>query len=60
MAVPRSRVSNQRKNTRRAHHAKKPKNAIACSNCGSQRLSHRICPSCGYYNNRSVMKKEED
>jgi large subunit ribosomal protein L32 len=60
MAVPRSRVSNQRKNTRRAHHAKKQKNATSCSNCGSARLAHRICPSCGFYNNRSVMKKEEE
>ncbi len=59
MAVPRSRVSNQRKNSRRAHHAKKPKMATACSNCASPRLSHRVCPSCGYYNNRLVVKKEE-
>lgn len=59
MAVPRHRVSNQRKHTRRAHHAKTPKNTSACSNCGTSRLAHRICPSCGYYNNRSILKKEE-
>lgn len=60
MAVPRSRVSNQRKNTKRAHHAKKPCNATACTNCGSIRLSHRICPSCGYYNNRPILKQEQE
>ncbi len=60
MAVPRSRVSNQRKNTRRAHHAKKPKNATPCSNCGAARMSHRICPSCGYYNSRPVLRQEEE
>lgn len=54
MAVPRNRTSNARKNSRRSHHAKKPKNASACSNCGAKRLSHRICPHCGFYGGRSV------
>lgn len=58
MAVPRSRISNARKNSKRAHHAKKPKHCSPCSNCGTDRLPHRICPSCGYYNNRSVIKTE--
>lgn len=60
MAVPRNRTSNQRKNTRRAHHAKKPKSCSPCTNCGTERLPHRICPSCGYYGNRSVLKQEEE
>lgn len=60
MAVPRNRLSNARKNSKRAHHAKKPKNCSACSNCGTLRLSHRICPSCGYYNNRPVVKQAEE
>ncbi|NGX53503.1 MAG: 50S ribosomal protein L32 [Chlamydiae bacterium] len=59
MAVPRHRQSNASKNSRRSHHAKKPVNAIPCTNCGTLCLSHRICPSCGYYKNRSVAKKEE-
>lgn len=60
MAVPRSRVSNQRKNTRRAHHAKKPKMCPPCANCGTPRLPHCICQSCGYYNNRSILKQEKE
>ncbi|MEZ5314932.1 MAG: 50S ribosomal protein L32 [Chlamydiales bacterium] len=60
MAVPRSRLSNQRKNTRRAHHEKKAKNIATCSNCGSPRLSHRVCSSCGFYNNRLVINREEE
>lgn len=55
MAVPRNRVSNARKNSRRAHMAKKPKSTSACSNCGVQRLNHTMCPGCGYYNNRLVV-----
>ncbi len=59
MAVPRNRMSNARKNSKRAHHAKQPKQCIPCSNCGNTRLSHRLCSSCGYYSNRSVIKMEE-
>jgi large subunit ribosomal protein L32 len=59
MAVPRNRMSNARKNSKRAHHAKQPKQSTPCSNCGAARLSHRLCPSCGYYNNRSIVKTEE-
>lgn len=54
MAVPRNRVSNAKKNSRRSHHAKKPKNAAECSNCGKPRLSHRMCPSCGHYKGQAV------
>ncbi len=59
MAVPRNRMSNARKNSKRAHHAKKPKNATACSNCGTLRLAHRICHSCGHYAGRSLFKQDE-
>lgn len=59
MAVPRNRLSNARKNSKRAHHAKKPKNPSACSNCGTLRLPHRVCASCGYYGGRPVLKQEE-
>lgn len=59
MAVPRNRTSNARKNSRRAHHAKTPKDASACSNCGNLRLSHRICPHCGFYAGRAVVHAKE-
>lgn len=51
MAVPRNRHSNARKNTRRAHHAKKAKVTIKCNSCGSSKLPHALCPSCGAYGN---------
>ncbi len=54
MAVPRNRVSNAKKNSRRSHHAKKPQNLSACSNCGRPRMPHRICPGCGHYGNRAI------
>ncbi|MBS0605634.1 MAG: 50S ribosomal protein L32 [Parachlamydiales bacterium] len=56
MAVPRNRTSNARKNSRRAHHAKKPKNVSNCSNCSKPRIPHRICPHCGFYAGRAVVQ----
>ncbi len=55
MAVPRNRTSNARKNSRRSHHAKVAKNATACSNCKKMRLSHKVCPHCGYYAGRLLV-----
>ena len=58
MAVPRNRVSNAKKNSRRSHHAKKPKTLSGCSNCGKMRLPHRVCPSCGHYGNKAIETSE--
>lgn len=60
MAVPRNRLSNARKNSRRAHHAKKPKNTMACDNCSKPRIAHRICPHCGFYAGRAVIHAREE
>ncbi|MES2345588.1 MAG: 50S ribosomal protein L32 [Chlamydiota bacterium] len=59
MAVPRNRTSNARKNSRRAHHAKKPQNLSSCSNCSQPRLTHKICPHCGFYAGRAVVHARE-
>lgn len=59
MAVPRNRLSNSRKNTKRSHHAKKPKSVNTCSSCNSPRLPHTICQSCGTYNNEVILGNEQ-
>lgn len=58
MAVPRNRLSNSRKNTKRAHHASKPKNIFACPNCGHLKLSHVVCTGCGSYADRVVFEQK--
>ncbi|MGE5195828.1 MAG: 50S ribosomal protein L32 [Anaerolineae bacterium] len=60
MAVPRNRTSNARKNSRRSHHAKKPKNVSRCSNCSGMRLAHQICPHCGFYAGRAIFSERAD
>lgn len=59
MAVPRNRLSNARKNSKRAHHAKKPVNVTSCNNCGGAVLPHVICSACGAYGDRIVVEKKE-
>ena len=59
MAVPRNRHSNARKNSKRAHHAKKPKSAANCSACGHARLPHTICMGCGAYGDRIVIEPSQ-
>jgi large subunit ribosomal protein L32 len=59
MAVPRNRMSNARKNSKRAHHAKKPRVVTACPNCASPRLPHTICQGCGSYGSRTVLNVQQ-
>jgi large subunit ribosomal protein L32 len=33
---------------------------VPCVRCGEPRLSHRVCPACGYYRDRMVVEKSEE
>lgn len=40
---------------RRAQHDKVVAPSLAaCSNCGEPTISHRVCPSCGYYKGAKI------
>ena len=59
MAVPKRRVSKTRRDKRRSSHWKLTlPGVIKCEYCGAARLSHRVCPECGYYNGREVVKAD--
>jgi large subunit ribosomal protein L32 len=55
MAVPKKKTSPSRKGMRRSHDHLKTVNVSKCSNCGSQKLSHHVCSSCGHYKGRLVV-----
>lgn len=56
MAVPKRKTSPSRRNMRRSHHALETANYGECPNCGEPKLSHHVCPACGYYDGREVVK----
>lgn len=51
MAVPKSKVSKQRRNKRRSSVWKlETPSVTTCPKCGAVRLPHRVCKSCLTYN----------
>lgn len=64
MAVPKKKTSVSRKGLRRAgqHHKLYRKTTASCANCGEPTLPHHICPACGHYKGKEIIKikvKEE-
>ncbi|OGQ07247.1 MAG: 50S ribosomal protein L32 [Deltaproteobacteria bacterium RIFCSPLOWO2_12_FULL_40_28] len=61
MSLPKKKVSKSKQRMRRSHLNQRvgsPSIAV-CSRCGTPKLSHRVCESCGYYNGVEVVKKDE-
>lgn len=60
MAVPKRRTSRARKRSRRSHDSLATQANAACPQCGAPRLPHRVCKSCGWYKDRTVIETEEE
>lgn len=58
MAVPKRRVSKQRRDNRRAHWKLSLPGMVKCPQCQEYKMPHRVCGACGFYKGREVMKKE--
>ncbi len=58
--LPKRKISKGRRNRRRSHDALQAHNLVACSNCGSMRLPHTVCPNCGFYQGREVIEIEKE
>lgn len=56
MPNPKRRHSNQRTRKRRTHDVMVAMATSACKNCGNPIPSHRVCPKCGFYKGRQVIK----
>ncbi|HUS58786.1 MAG TPA: 50S ribosomal protein L32 [Planctomycetota bacterium] len=59
MPLPKRRHSNTRTANRRAHDALKKPSLYSCKNCGEVKRPHTVCPNCGHYAGREVVKTEE-
>ena len=59
MAVPRAKTSKARTRRRRGAnmHLVAPQ-MVECANCGNLVLQHHVCPKCGFYRGRQVIKPE--
>jgi large subunit ribosomal protein L32 len=60
MAVPKRKHSKGRSRRRRSHDGLTPAGLSVCPECQEQKLPHRACGSCGFYNGRSVVEVDED
>lgn len=53
MAVPKKKTSKSKTRSRRAGNYKLAAPARSlCPRCGSSKLPHTVCPTCGWYKNR--------
>ena len=62
MALPKRRHSKTRRDKSRTHQKLDNPSLAACSQCGQEKRTHRVCPYCGYYKGRKVIEikvKEE-
>ncbi|MBR7071700.1 MAG: 50S ribosomal protein L32 [Clostridia bacterium] len=59
MAVPKRKTSKARRDKRRNNVWKITAPALVrCPDCGEYKRPHRLCPACGKYNGREVVKTE--
>lgn len=61
MAVPKRKHSQARKNKRRSNVWKLEMPAFSkCTQCGQLKAPHRVCPHCGYYKGKEIIKMDEE
>lgn len=59
MANPKRRHSKARTAKRRSQFKIRTLPTVQeCPNCGSAKMLHRACPSCGHYRGRAVVERE--
>lgn len=56
MALPKRKISKQRGRTRFANWKATAPNLSECPQCHELKASHRMCPSCGYYNKKQIVQ----
>jgi len=57
MAVPFRRTSKTTKRMRRTHYKLEVTGVATCEHCGEVIKAHTVCPHCGYYGGKQIIKK---
>ena len=60
MAVPKGKISKQRRDKRRANWKLSAPGIAACPQCKKMKLTHRVCKFCGYYDGQKVIEIDSD
>ena len=61
MAVPKGKISKQRKHTRRSANWKLSLPGISeCPQCHAMKRNHHVCKKCGYYDGKQVIEVAQD
>jgi large subunit ribosomal protein L32 len=55
VAVPKRKMSRSNTRARRSQWKATAPTLVACSQCGSAKLPHTACDTCGTYNGRAVL-----
>lgn len=54
--LPKRKYAKARQGDRRSHLALALPKLVPCTQCHNLKLSHRVCPTCGYYAGREAVK----
>ncbi len=57
-AQPKRKYAKARQGKRRSHLGLIPPPLDSCPQCHSPKLSHHVCPTCGFYADREVVEIE--
>lgn len=60
MAVPFRKVSKTSGRMRRTHYKITANGTTTCKKCGEEIRPHRVCPKCGSYKGKEVIKTKEE
>jgi large subunit ribosomal protein L32 len=55
MPLPKRRHSRTRGRKRRTHWKLQPPTIVECGHCHQPKLSHHVCPNCGYYKDEEII-----
>lgn len=58
MALPKRKHSHSRTRKRRTHQKVILPRLSICPECKNLRITHRVCPFCGYYQGKEVIRIE--